>query len=205
LTRLNIASAYFFNGISFLAVIVSLCLIRVTVTPGATHARGSMLHSLQEGLVYVWSSWLLRCLYAIVALTVFLIFPPMAVLSPAYSIKVLHMGPGAIGLLGSVSGAASMFGAVGMLWIPERRRGEVMAASIIASAVALMTMGIYQSLWCAAVATGFLSLGFSLFMGLNQTIVQQIVPNHLRGRVGSVSMMMFNGTLPFAGLLLSFL
>jgi MFS family permease len=204
-TRFSLASLYLGNGLSFLAVIASLLAIRVPGGRLQGGARGSMLHALREGLGYVHRSRLLRALLAVVALSVLLLFPAVAVLPPAYVRDVLHHGLEVNGLLMAISGGASLLGAFIMLWIPARRRGQAMLAAICAGATALAMLALTRSLWVAGAATGLSSLGFSLFMGLNATIVQQMVPGALRGRVMSVSSLMFHGVFPFAALAMSVL
>lgn len=204
-TRFSLASLYLGNGLSFLAVIASLLAIRVPGGRLRGGARGSMLHALREGLGYVHRSRLLRALFAVVGLSVLLLFPAVAVLPPAYVRDVLHHGLEVNGLLMAISGGASLLGAFIMLWIPARRRGQVMLAAICAGATALAMLALTRSLWVAGAATGLSSLGFSLFMGLNATIVQQMVPGALRGRVMSVSSLMFHGVFPFAALAMSVL
>jgi MFS family permease len=201
IAKLGVASAYFFNGLSFVAVIASLLLIRVPAGKVTGGARGPMWQALREGLAYVARAPLLRALIGVAALSVLLIFPPLAVFSPGYVREVLHAGPGTVGALMAASGGASMVGAVAMLWIPAARRGQVMAAGVVAMALALVLLAVLHTVWAAMVATGLISLGFSLYMGLNATIIQQTVPGALRGRVMSVSGLSFSGMVPAGSLL----
>ena len=205
IAQFGLASAYLFNGISYVAVIASLLLIRLP----AGHARGgahdSMLRSLREGLAYVRRSRLLRGLFGVSALSVLCPFPTMAVLQPGYVREVLDGGPGMVAVLMAASGGASLLGAVGMLWVPARRRGAVMAASVAAMALSMCLLALGHNVLAATVATALLSMGFSMFMGLNATTVQLIVPNALRGRVMSVSVMIFLAMMPLGGLLMSLL
>ena len=205
IAELGLASAYLSNGLSYLAVIASLLLIRLPPSHARGGARGSMLQSLREGLGYVRRSRLLRSLLGLSALAVLLVFPPMAVLTPGYARDVLHGGPGTAGLLMAASGGASMLGAFAMLWIPAHRRGEVMVAAVAGMGLAVAGLAWSGSIWPAMLAAGLLSLGFSMFMGLNMTITQQTVPAALRGRVMSVSGLTFSGVMPFAALAMSFI
>lgn len=203
LAKLNLASVYLFNGFSFLAVIASLAMIRVAPGEARGGAHGSMLHSLREGLGYIRSQPLLRSLMTVSALSVLLVFPSMAVLSPGYVKEVLERGPGTLGLLMASSGAASMLGAFAMLWIPAERRGAVMTAGVVTMGVSLAGLALFPVLPAVVVATGLQSLGFSMFMGLNATTIQQTVPGALRGRVMSVSGLTFSGMMPVGALAMS--
>lgn len=206
LTSFGFAALYFLNGLSFLAVIASLLLIRLPARTAALSPgpRGSMLDSLREGLVYVRRSRLLRSLFGANGLTVFLMFPPMAVLPAAYVVEVMHAGRTMFALLMAATGAASMVGAFVMLWIPARRRGLVMVGCVVTMAAAVTVLALTASVPVVVAAISALSLGFSMLFGLSATTVQQTVPNELRGRVMSVSGLTFSGVLPFAALLVSF-
>jgi MFS family permease len=204
LTTFSFASLYFINGVSFVAVIASLMLIRLPAGRARGGARGSMIESLREGLGYVRRSRLLRSLFLTTALSVLLMFPPMAVLPAGYVSEVMHRGKTTFGLLMAASGAASMVGAFAMLWIPVPRRGHVMALAVVTMAVSVGMMAWSSNVVAVVAATGGLSVGFSMLFGLIATTVQQTVPGALRGRVMSVSGLTFSGVLPFAALLVSF-
>lgn len=200
----DMSSVYFFNGLSFIAVIASLWLIKLPPRKASASASGSMLAALGEGLGYVRRSRMLVSLFGTMALAVLLIFPAMAVLPAGYVDEVLGRGASTLGLMMASSGGASMAGAFVMLWIPAARRGQVMVASVLAMALAVAVMALSRNVLAIVLVTGLLSLGFSMLFGLIATTVQLTVPNELRGRVMSVSGLTFNGVLPFSALFMSF-
>lgn len=204
IARFGVASAYLFNGLSFIAVIASLLMITLPAGHARGGARGPMMQALREGLGYVRGQPLLRALMAVSALSVLLTFPVMAVLPPGYVRTVLGGDAGVLGLLMSASGAASMLGALAMLWIPAARRGLVMAGAVVLAALAMGALALSRSVWLAPLWMGALSLGFSMYMGLNATTIQQMAPGALRGRVMSVSGLTFSGMMPVGGLLMGF-
>lgn len=204
LAKLNLATVYAANGLSFVAVIASLLLIRLPQGHARGEARGTMLQSVREGLAYVRGSRLLCSLLPAMALAVLLVFPPMAVLAPGYVREELGQGPGTLGLLMAASGATSMVGAFGMMWIPVARRGLVMLACTVVMALAVSVLALVPSLVVVVIATSLLSLGFTLYMGLNAITIQQMVPNALRGRVSSVSGLTFTAAMPVGALAVSF-
>lgn len=197
----SLASAYFANGISYIAVILSLVLLRLPPRKPSPTARSSMMGAMREGVGHVWRSPLIRSLMAVSACTSLLVFPAVAIFSPAYVKDALGMGPGTTGLLAASSGAASMFGAFAMLWIPAARRGLVMLGCIGLSTLALATLSLTHSVAVATVAFAMLSLGMSLLYGLNATTIQVVTSDSIRGRVMSVSGMTFSGITPFAAIL----
>jgi MFS family permease len=128
---LGLASAYFANGISYVAVLISLVMIRVAVRGPARAMPGSAMGAIREGLRYVWEKPLLRSLMGMNASTSLFVFPCLAVLSPAYVRDALHAGPGTSAVLIAGSGAASLIGAFVLLWC--RRGGGARRSSAASS------------------------------------------------------------------------
>lgn len=195
---LGLASAYYANGLSYLAVIASLLMIRQAPRAAGIGARATALEAMKEGIGYVTRSPLLRSLMGISAATAFFVMPCLAVFSPAYVKEALDRGPGTSAVLMAASGGASLFGAFAMLWVPAARRGAALAGCILLSACALLVMSLTHSPIVATLAFGSLSLGMGLVFGLNATTIQQVTADAIRGRVMSVSGLTFGGVMPFA-------
>src|SRR5262249_52320194 len=105
------SSAFVANGLSFVAVLVALILVRARPGP-AESGRGSTFAAMAEGLRFVRRDVRLQALMGITALTTLLVFPNMAVLMPLYARTVLGMGPGGMGGLMAASGLGALAGAV---------------------------------------------------------------------------------------------
>jgi MFS family permease len=198
----GLASAYFANSISYVAVITSLVLHKLPRFVPAQSARTSAVTAIRDGLGYVWRSPLLRSLMGMSATTSFFVMPCLAVLSPAYVKDALDAGPGTSAVLMAASGAASMFGAFAMLWVPAPRRGTTLLACILLQFAALAVMALTSSIPLAVLFFGGLSLGMGLVYGLNATTIQEVTADQIRGRVMSVSGMMFSGVMPIATILI---
>src|SRR5438874_9070227 len=122
IAALGFSAAYFLNAASFLAVIVSLLIIKhrhgVRSVDAAPHP--SAIEGLKEGLRHARGRRNIQVMLMLTALNTTFIFPSMAVLMPLYAKDVLHSGPGVLGLLFASSGLGSMFGAfILILWSRE--------------------------------------------------------------------------------------
>jgi transmembrane secretion effector len=201
-TVAGLASAYFANGLSYIAVIVSLLLIRLPRLVTGSAMRVSATTAIKEGIGYVWRSPILRSLMGMSAATSFFVMPCLAVLSPAYVRDALDAGPGTSAVLMAASGGASMLGAFAMLWVPASARGSALLGCVLVQFVALAVMAVTHSVPLAVLFFGLLSLGMGLVYGLNATTIQQITADSIRGRVMSVSGLMFSGVLPLATILI---
>jgi len=99
----GLATAYFLNAASFIAVIISLLIVRYRPLPRASDGV-SAIDGLKEGLRHASKRANLRALLWLTALNTTFLFPVVAVLTPFYVKNVLHEGPGILGLLWAGSG-----------------------------------------------------------------------------------------------------
>jgi MFS family permease len=100
---------FLIDGISYLAVIASLLMMKVTVAQ-AGRSKGSMLQQLVEGWLYVKSFSPIRTillLFAVISLTGM----PYLLLMPIFALKVLHGGPHTLGWLMGASGVGALLAA----------------------------------------------------------------------------------------------
>jgi MFS family permease len=100
------------DGISYLAVIASLLMMRVNVAP-LKRAAGSMLQQLKEGWTYVSGFPPIRTILLLFAL-VSLMGMPFMVLMPIFASSVLHGGPHTLGFLLGASGVGALVSAASL-------------------------------------------------------------------------------------------
>jgi MFS family permease len=202
--RWGTSAAFFANAASFLAVIISLGFIRPR-PPAVSAAQGrqSTWQMMQGGLAYVAERPVVQALLGLTGITTFFIFPNLAVLMPFYALHVLHVGPEGLGTMMSISGAGSFVGAVMMLNVPKEQRAARigMAAGVIVVTMSVLAWS--RSLWLSAAVIVFQSLSLALSVGLASVMVQEMVPDALRGRVMSLYSLMFTGVMPFAALIIT--
>src|SRR5205807_1482162 len=105
------AAAFFANAASFVAVLLSLGMIRPR-PPAVGMERASATQMMREGFLYVRERPQVQSLLGLTGITTLFIFPNLAVLSPFYARYVLHEGPGGLGTLMSMSGAGALLGSV---------------------------------------------------------------------------------------------
>jgi MFS family permease len=98
------------------------------------------------------------------------------------------------------SGIGSVFGAITLVSIAQRRRHGWMMAAAMAVTVAVLALSRVHRFGFAAASLVVISFGLSLIFGLSNTIVQERAPGYLRGRVSAVMGLSFFGLMPVAGL-----
>jgi MFS family permease len=199
----GLASAFLANGLSFLAVIGSLMAIHSRPLPEKRTDSASPLQSMREGFAYVKERPRLIVLMGLLALTSFLIFPNLAILLPLYAKVALRVDAKALGLLMGSSGVGALIGSLLLLNVRKEERLLRIGLGIGSVTLALAILSLSHNLYLSCLGTFFNSLGLSNLMGLASTIIQEVVPNQLRGRVMSLNSLTFVGIMPFASLFIT--
>ncbi len=197
--KLGASSAFYFNSISFVALILAL----LTIGPqrrGGAAGEAQQRSGIKEGLRYVKSDPPTLAMIGLMAASTLFVFPAMATMLPLYARQVLKLGPDRMGLLMAVSGLGALTGSVSLLAVPRAKRQPFMLVAVTFAAVSLGFLGVARGFAFAAGTLVALTLGVSTLLGLANTIVQERAPTELRGRVSAVAGLSFYGLMPFASL-----
>jgi MFS family permease len=190
---------FFANGMSFIAVIAGLGLMKIDRPRLAI--EGSPLENIIEGFKFVAQSGPVRALMVLLGLVSFTAMP-YAVLMPLFADKILHGGAQALGLLMGCSGVGALAGALTLAMRKTLKGLSIwVAASCAGFGVALLLFSFSRLLWLSAallVPAGFCMM---IQMASSNTLIQSMVPDRLRGRVMSVYAMTFMGMAPLGALL----
>ena len=190
---------FFANGISFIAVIVGLLLMKMERPRLAI--EGSPLENILEGFRFVAQTGPIRALMLLLGLVSFTAMP-YAVLMPVFADQILHGGPTALGLLMGSSGVGALCGALALAMRKSvQGLGTWVAVSCAGFGTALLLFSFSRSMWLSAAL--LVPAGFSMMiqMASSNTLIQSMVPDRLRGRVMSVYAMTFMGMAPLGSLL----
>jgi MFS family permease len=191
---------FLIDGLSYLAVIASLLMMRVNIGP-VRRAAISMLHQLKEGWTYVRGFAPIRTILLLFAL-ISLMGMPFMVLMPIFAAQVLHGGPHTLGFLLGASGVGALISAVSLA-LRKTVRGLTSMIQISAAVfgIGLICFGLSRTFPLSMFL--MLIVGFGMMQGLaaSNTVIQTLVPEDKRGRVMSYYTMAFVGMAPFGSLL----
>jgi DHA3 family tetracycline resistance protein-like MFS transporter len=152
-----------------------------------------------EGLAYVRARpWIWATLLsAMFSLLVFI--GPVQVLVPFLVKNRLGLGPEALGAIFAVGGVGSILMAIGIgqFGLP-RRRVTVMYASWTVGIGVMAIYGVMDALWQGLVVAAIAHSLFELGQVIWTTMLQQLVPRKLLGRVSSVDWMVSIGLVPLS-------
>jgi len=192
------------DGVSYLAVIASLLMMRVTVAPikrAAASMPPSMKEQLSEGWTYVSNFIPIRTILTLFAI-ISLMGMPFVVLMPIFASQVLHGGPHTLGYLMGASGVGALVSAASLA-VRKNVRGLVsmIQISAIVFGAGLILFGISHNFALSLVLMLFVGFGMMQGLAASNTVIQTLVPEDKRGRVMSYYTVAFVGMAPFGSLL----
>ena len=201
LVAVSPALCFLLNGLSYIAVIAALLLMRLAPAKPPQNANRPAHHELLEGVRYAWGFAPIRAVLLLVAL-MSLTGASYAVLMPIFAAQVFHGGAHTLGYLMAVPGLGAMIAGI---YLASRKSvlgsGIRIAAGAVVCGVALVLFS--QSHWMplSLFALVFVGLGMVTQMALSNTILQTLVDHDKRGRVMSLFTMAFMGMAPFGSML----
>ncbi len=191
---------FLLDGISYIAVIVSLLLMRITVRQ-ARQPRRRVWHELREGWQYMAGSVPIRSILILLGISS-LMGMPYNVLMPVFATRVLHGGVHALGFLLAASGLGALVGAVTLaIRTSVVGLGRRIAVSAALFGVSLVAFALSDWLWLSLLLLPAAGFGMMQQMASSNTILQTIVEDEKRGRVMAFYSMAFMGMAPFGSLL----
>lgn len=191
---------FLIDGFSYLAVIASLLLMRLTAV-AATRRGKNTLADLREGWQYVSGFAPVRDVMLLLCVASLMGMPYM-VLMPIFAGQILHGGPHTLGFLMGATGVGALTGAV----ILAARKsvlglGRVIWLASTAFGAGLIAFSASRWLWLSYVLMFVVGLGMMQQMASSNTILQTITPDDKRGRVMSYYTVAIVGMMPFGSLL----
>ena len=191
---------FLLNGVSYLAVIAALLLMKVAPDERPTQ-RGGVWAGLTEGWRYAFGFPPIRALMALVALTSLCGMAYQVVL-PVFAEKIVHSNSRGFGLLMACAGFGAMSGA---LYLAQRRGvlglGRLIPRSLAVFSLGVLGLSLSHRMGTAVVAMVVLGAGMMVQMASCNTLVQTIVDDDKRGRVMSLYVVSFMGMMPLGSLL----
>lgn len=200
LAALGPAWCFGLNGISFLAVIGALLGMRLP--PCSVSApREPLTRQIATGLRYVLASAPVRTIVLLMAVSTLFGFS-YSTLMPAYAVDVLQVGETGLGFLTTSVGIGALVSSLTVASLGHiRHKGRLLMAGSCLFPLALLGFAFSRSFPLSLALLAVAGFGFVLQNTTSNTIVQMLVPDHLRGRVMAVYTLTFFGTMPFGSLL----
>ncbi len=194
----GMAACFGLNGLSFLVVIVALMSLHIKHIRPAD--RKPMLQEMKGGLAYARSEPSIIALTVLAFLTTFLGLPLLTFL-PVFAREIFHGDVSVYTHMMAFSGAGAVIGALVVAWLGRFKHMGLTLLIVQALFGALIVGFAMSRVWWWSCGLLFLA-GAALIVVFSMTasLVQLIVPDHLRGRVVSIYMVAFRGGMPLGSL-----
>jgi MFS family permease len=187
------------NGLSFVAVIVALLMIRLGAGP--SRVATSALDDLKEGVRYIGSAPVVRALIVTTALATMFGMSFM-VLFPAWAVDILGGDATTNGLLQSARGVGSLIGALAIASLGDLKiKGKLLLVASFAFPALVLVWALMRWLPASLLVLVAVGVGFMITRTMTNTLVQTLVPDKLRGRIMGIYTLSFFGVLPISALL----
>jgi MFS family permease len=184
------ANNFLIQACMYLAIMATVLSIKAKRPPKTAHGR-HILKEMAEGYRYCSRNPNARLLMLMMLINPMLLIPLHLALLPIFAAKVLVGGAAALGLLLGSLGVGGFFGGLLTASLSKvDRRGLVQLVSLLVHSLAHAGFCV-MAYWTGKIwfALPFLILAGtmeSLHMTTNQTVIQLLAPDHLRGRLTSV-------------------
>jgi len=209
LAQFGSTSCFVLNGVSYLAAIVALLMIRARSQRHHHEAKG--LAEVLGGFAYLRRDRRARVLFLLMAFFG-VVGMGYAALVPAYARVIVNTGPVGYSLLLACTGVGATFGALLVASLGGLRRKEMLVlGGMVVFATSLAAAGILPAaaarvwlfpgaLLVAALCLFGAGFGAIVFYSATQTLIQTTVPDHLRGRIMGIWMIVYSGSVPIGSL-----
>ncbi len=197
---IGMSGCFYINGISFLAMIGALFLIKLN-NAAKRSGNNRAFHELKEGLRFIKNHRLILILIAMVSM-VSLFGVSYIILMPVFASDVLMTGVKGLGFLMSSAGAGALIGALVLARLGDfQQKGRLLISSSIIFSVSLVLFSLSRSYLFSLIFLGLVGCAGVVAVALVNTLLQVNVSDEFRGRVMSVFMLAFAGFMPFGNLL----
>lgn len=188
------------NAVSFIAVILSLLIMRAGRTP-VLHGNGNYLEEIREGIGYVRRNKVVMSLL-IIAGTISLFLLNFNILIPSFAQLTLKLKADAYGGLMSAMGVGAL--AAGILMSLGGSRLEPTPAYVYGSgfilSISMILVGLQKNVFLSGFLLIFCGFGMAALSTMCNTGLQMQAPDEMRGRVMAAYNLVYVGSTPIGAL-----
>ncbi len=194
----GVAGNFFIQSAAYLLVAFMAYQLKLPPVKGRLEET-SILKDLKEGIRFVLAHVQLRNQMLMGLIPTVLALPYMSIM-PVFAADVLGVGPEGLGLLMSAPGIGAVAGTLLIASSPRlQSRPAILYVAAVCLGLSLFALALTRAMF-PALAVLVLIGGFQItYMSTNNTLLQLICPDHMRGRVMSLYMLN-QGLMPLGSL-----
>lgn len=192
---------FLINGISFIAVILALAMMRI-VQPAQEARQRSIRQEIVEGFRYTVTEPVTRVIIANLAVIATFGISLMT-LMPAWAVEIMHGDVRTNAQLLSARGAGALVAAI-MLAATANfgKRGRIWSVGNLLMPFALLIFAFIKWLPLSLAVLALIGWAYITQVNSSNALVQDRVPNHLRGRVMGIYSLIFFASMPIGSFLI---
>lgn len=185
-------AVYYFNAISFAAVLIALALIGDVPQKISEKTAGVSVESIREGIQFILSKPIILATMLLDFVATF--FASANTLMPIIATGVLHVGVVEYGYLSAAQAVGAVSVALVISQVKElRKQGKLFLGAVLVFGFATIIFGLTKSLIVAWLALAVIGAADGVSTIIRNTIRQLQTPDHIRGRMTSVNQIFFQG------------
>lgn len=194
---IGFAGNFFVNGVSFVAVLIALLLMKVPKhVSSSTH---TVLRGIREGLVYIRGKNLLLPLLINYGSLLFF-GATYTVLLSLFAVVVLDTNPAGLGLLYTALGLGTIIGSLGLASLGDyERKGALLMISSLLFSFSVVIFSFSRVFWLSFTLLLVVAGTQTILGALTITLLQLNSPRHMLGLVMSLNTLIIMGIRPMGG------
>ena len=170
------------NTVLFLVSVAALVPMQPRPASAAAASQG-VLVAMREGIAFARHDSLVGSLTLLTGFFAFLVLPPVFLL-PALAHDTLGVGAIELSWLTGAAGLGALIGTVIAASAGGvERRGWLLLGTLMLTGALLALVGLQRDLVATMAALALFGCAQQVFVGTHVTIIQLVIPDHLRGRV----------------------
>jgi MFS family permease len=190
------------NGLSFIAVIIALLLMKLPKSVRSIQPRTTALKEIKQGFGFVFSQPTILALMGVVLMTAIFGFAFVPLL-PAWSVDVLGGDVRTNGFLYSARGLGALIGALSIAALGRfSYRGKLLSLGMLLFPTLLLIFSFLRWLPLSLLVLAGVGGALVFVMNLANSLVQTGTGDEVRGRVTSIYTLTFFGFMPLGALLI---
>jgi MFS family permease len=194
------AFCFFVNGLSFLAVLGGLLLMKFESAPAGRPRTYNIAADITEAMRSIKATPVLMTTFLLVAV-VSIFATNFTVLVPVFARQELHRDAAAFGFLLSSFGVGALIGAVSLAYLSRYGpKPAILLGGGLGLSLVLILIGLQRTYGITALLLVLSGWCMVTFFGMANTTVQLNTEDRLRGRVMSVYTFTFGGLTPIGSL-----
>ena len=200
----SLAGCFFLNGLSFVAVVIALRMVRFKEATRFVHSvkdRRALWQDLIAGFRYVRNRPRVFSLLSISAVNS-LFGAPYLTMIPIFARDIFHLGATGLAWMMGTAGAGAFLGALVLAYLGDfKKKGWSVLGGAFFFGICLIVFA--QSTWLPLSLIFLFGVGFAIVtsVAVTNTLLQKLVTDRMRGRVMSMFILSFVGAMPIGNLL----